>query len=140
MRPVRVYRLVITYPEGSQVLGWRPACWSDPEFLRTLSRKARRELRGTVFCWPTERQFLSSSGAQGRASLLRWYGAGVEVYASDPVTWPDQDQVDSLNGRDWDSPDKAMRWTPGHSALADAWDAYVTEKTVEALREREPVA
>lgn len=31
-------------------------------------------------------------------------------------------------------PAEAMRWTPGHEALADAMDEYVTAKTVEALQ------
>jgi hypothetical protein len=88
----RVYRLVITYPEGSRRPGWRPACWSDPRFLATLTAKQRRALARQEFAWPRERRFLSSSGAYGRANLLRWYGAEVDVKASAPVRYPD-DQV-----------------------------------------------
>jgi hypothetical protein len=88
-RAVRVYRLDIIYPEGSRESGWRPAVWSDPEFLAKLTKVQRRELAKTEFRWPRERMFLSSSGAYGRAGLLEFYGADVEVFASVPVTWPD---------------------------------------------------
>lgn len=86
-RPVHVYELVIIYPPGSRQPGWRPASWDDPATLAGLSRKQRQELRNRAFRWPHERRFLSSSGAYGRADLLRSYGADVEVYPSEPVTW-----------------------------------------------------
>jgi hypothetical protein len=75
------------YPEGSDVPGWQPACWSDPAFTARLSRKARRGLRKREFAWPRERMFLSSSSAYERAWLLRAYGAEVLVEASLPVQW-----------------------------------------------------
>jgi hypothetical protein len=84
---VHVYRLEVTYPPGSRQPDWRPACWSDPEFLRRLSRRARRHHRRAGFRWPAERMFLSASGARQRAGLLRWYGADVEVFRSLPVEW-----------------------------------------------------
>ena len=86
-RPIHVYRLVIIYPEGSQAPGWRPALWSDPEFLARLSRRSRRALARTTFTWPAERMFLSSSSAWNRAGKLLMYGAQVEVQASKTVTW-----------------------------------------------------
>jgi hypothetical protein len=133
MRAVRVYQLVITYPEGSQRPGWRPAGWSDPQFLATLSHRQRRQLARAEFSWPAERRFLSASGAEGRANLLRWYGAGVSVYASDPVTWPEQDDADPRDARGWDDPSKAMRWSPGHPLLADALDRLRTEELLASL-------
>ncbi len=79
------------YPEGSDVPGWQPACWSDPEFTARLSRRARRRLRKRkrVFAWPRERMFLSSSAADERAEMLRFYGAEVLVEASLPIQWPE---------------------------------------------------
>lgn len=81
-RLVRVYRLDITYPEGSQELGWEPPGWTvtgpngyfdedDPEFR-----------------WPAEHLFLSRSGANKRAALLRGYGATVTLVPSLPLEWP----------------------------------------------------
>lgn len=91
MRPhtVRVYALDIVYPEGSFEPGWYPPRWDEPEFLAALTRRQRRELpkMKRQFRWPHERLFLASSGARGRALLLRAYGAQVEVLGSDPVTW-----------------------------------------------------
>jgi hypothetical protein len=106
-RPSRVYRLDIIYPEGSRQPGWRPASYDDPRYLATLTRRQRREHLARPFRWPRERQFLSSSGAYGRAGLLRWWGADVEVYASDPVTWPNP--YESVR---WECSDMA-RWHPG---------------------------
>jgi hypothetical protein len=119
-RVQRVYQLSVIYPEGSFSPGWWPACWSSPDFLKTLSRAERRELRRRQFRWPRERAFLSSSGAYGRASLLRWYGAEVAVQPSNPVTWPDYeaDAWESL----WDSPayGDAMQWSPELEYAAEA--------------------
>jgi hypothetical protein len=124
----RLYRLVIVYPDGSDVPGWRPACWSDPAFLAKLTRKARRELARTEFRWPRERLFLSSSGAHRRAMLLHWYGAAVAVRPSDPVTW----QLAPREG--WEA-DGAMRWDAGVEVLAEKLDEYETGKIVRSLSE-----
>ena len=138
----RVYKLDIVYPEGSHEPGWRPACWSDPEYLRTMDRKLRRELERREFKWPRERLFLSSSGAYGRAGLLRWYGAEVEVFASEPVTWPNYDDVTAALGDDaWDDPrySSAMHWTPGTELVADHRDRERTAEVAARLRwPREP--
>jgi hypothetical protein len=91
--PVRVYRIDIIYPEGSGEPGWYPALWTDPEWLKTLTSKGRREIKAMLrkpFKWPHERLFLSRSGAGNRAMLLRVYGAEAEVHSSDPVTWPER--------------------------------------------------
>lgn len=134
MSTTRVYRLVIARPKGSDKPGWRPACWSDPEYLGTLTWRERRDLARLEFRWPRRRQFLTPDGAERHANRLRWYGADVTVYASDPVTWPVPGEADPLEARGWDDYNQAMRWTPGHPALADALDTYITEKTLEALR------
>jgi hypothetical protein len=88
-----IYELDIIYPEGSHEPGWRPECWSDPRFLARIGRKGRKQLAARVFSWPRERRFLSSSGAYGRAGLLRWYGAEVTVRRSLPVEWPGADDI-----------------------------------------------
>jgi len=111
-RPSRIYRLTVVYPEGSHEPGWRPACWNDPQFLATLTAKQRREHKRTSFRWPRERRFLSSSGAYWRAGLLRWYGAEVEVLASDPVTWPNYDDSSTFSARGWEHNGTAASWCP----------------------------
>jgi hypothetical protein len=116
---VRVYKLDIVYPEGSREPGWHPALWRDPAYLRTLTREQRREIRALLrkpFKWPRERRFLSPAGAYGRAWLLRFYGAEVEVYASDPVTWPNVD--DEAADERWDQGSTAARWYPALDSAA----------------------
>jgi hypothetical protein len=109
-RTVHVYRLVISYPPGSFAPGWVPACW--PQFLAGVKDKAkRREVRRHGFHWPRERLYLSASGAWSRAGLLHWFGATVDVEASDPVTWPEW-QDTSASGRGWEDGSTAARWTP----------------------------
>ena len=97
-RSLCVYRLIVMYPEGSDVPGWRPARWRAQEAALPvqgvwLSWKKdlayRRWLRNRVFRWPAERRFLSGSSAYRRAALLRSYGAEVVVERSLPVQWPD---------------------------------------------------
>lgn len=109
-RAVRVFRLEIEYPPGSDAPGWVPACW--PEFLAGIKDKAkRREVRRRGFHWPREHLYLSASGAWARAGLLHWFGATVFVDASDPVTWPEW-QDTSANGRSWEGGSTAARWEP----------------------------
>ncbi len=109
-RVVRVFRLEIEYPPGSDAPGWVPACW--PEFLAGIKDKAkRREVRRRGFHWPREHLYLSASGAWARAGLLHWFGATVFVDASDPVTWPEW-QDTSANGRSWEGGSTAARWEP----------------------------
>jgi hypothetical protein len=112
-RRVYVYRLEITYPEGSSEPGWRPALWSDPEFLRLFSRRTRRWYRTREFRWPHEHLYLSASGAGSRAALLRSWGAEVEVVRSLPVEFP----VGTGEPVNWDA---VMR-----DALGEMPDEYV---------------
>lgn len=109
-RIVRVYRIAVEYPPGSDAPGWVPACWD--EFLAGIKDKAkRREMRRRGFRWPREHLYLSASGAWSRAYLLAVFGATVDVEASDPVTWPEW-QDTSANGRDWENGSTAARWGP----------------------------
>jgi len=109
-RIVRVYKLEIEYPPGSDAPGWAPACW--PEFLAGIKDRARRrEAARRGFRWPREHLYLSASGAYSRAALLTWFGATVYVDASSPVTWPEW-QDTSANGRDWEGGSTAARWVP----------------------------
>jgi hypothetical protein len=126
MTTCRVYWLDIIYPEGSHSPGWRPLLWSDPDYLQKLSRKDRRDLARREFRWPRERRFLSSSGAYGRAWLLRAYGADVEVLASNPVTWPDFGDV-SANDAQWERGSTASRWFPELDDLAVYSDGDLSE-------------
>lgn len=91
-RKTYVYRLDVTYPEGSREIGWEPPGWDD---LLVQSDRNWREGQTTnyldperPFSWPPERQFLSSGSASHRAYLLRLFGAKVEVVRSLPVEWP----------------------------------------------------
>jgi hypothetical protein len=82
----RVYRLHVTYPEGSHapdgipVAGWEPPGWQpgaayDPE-------------EGPApFSWPRLRLYLSRNGAEARARWFREFGATVEIEESRPVEW-----------------------------------------------------
>lgn len=131
----RVYRLDIVYPEGCRLPGWHPARWSDPQYLATLTREQRREVRRLLrkpFKWPRERMFLSASGAHARAWQLRFYGATVEVEGSLPVTWPNPD----ADGARWE--EVAARWHPVLADYADAMPlAPVTTPPEAAAREQE---
>lgn len=127
-RAARVYQLDITYPEGSHEPGWRPDLWSDPAYLRSLDKEQRRRLRRAEFRWPRERMFLSSSGAYGRAWLLRAYGADVEVLASDPVTWPNYDDPAAFGEDAWERGATAMRWSADLERIAGRQRAQLAEK------------
>jgi hypothetical protein len=128
-RTVRLFALKIKYPDGSFEPGWYPPQWDDPGYLRKMPRRMRRQVpkMKREFRWPKEHMYLSRSGANGRAWLLRAYGAEVEVLGSDPVTWHvfpgteprtwplDDDPLDQAFGPD----------EPGHTddlAEADAED------------------
>jgi hypothetical protein len=91
MSRTRVYRLIITYPPGSENgSGFRPYGWED--ILSRLPYRARRKELKRGFRWPAERKFLSSNAAYRRAHLLEFYGAHVLVQASTPVSWDYGDQ------------------------------------------------
>jgi hypothetical protein len=80
-----VYRLDVTYPEGSHDDDWAPEGW-EPEPVMEAETGAWYE---PPFRWPAVgRLYLSRSAASRRADLLRSYGARVEVVRSEPVRWP----------------------------------------------------
>jgi hypothetical protein len=112
MRETRVYRLFIAYPEGSLEPGWIPEHWEET-LAGIADRKRRRAIRQRGFRWPRERMFLSSSSAYDRAGLLRWFGAEVEVMASEPVTWWELD-ADAFGCY----PDLSAEPEPGTGAVA----------------------
>lgn len=111
-RNVRVFRLEITYPEGSREPSWRPYGWEH--YLRSLPVLKRRRLRREGFRWPRERMFLSSSSAYERACLLQAFGADVEVFRSDPVTWPANWSWEDEAARDYGA---GWLYTPDASGL-----------------------
>ena len=82
MRAVRVWKLDVEYPEGSQEPGWEPEGWAIPEGFGSFDGD------DLEFRWPAERLFLSRSGANQRARLLRGYGAKVTLVPSLPLEWP----------------------------------------------------
>lgn len=71
-----VYRLDVTYPENTGA-GWEPDGWED--FIIDPDSPG--------FQWPRVHLYLSRSGAEKRATLLRSYGAEVVVVASEPIKW-----------------------------------------------------
>lgn len=70
-RKIYVYSLSVEYPKGSQSEGWAPEDWN----------------RDYPFYWPKLRTYLSERGANQRASMLRGYGAAVQVVRSKQVRW-----------------------------------------------------
>lgn len=118
-RAAYVYRLIIFYPPGSQEPGWKPAAWGS--YLAGIADKAkRREARKRGFRWPRERKFLSRDAAYGRATMLRWLGAAVEVQRSEPVTW--WEDIDAMGW--WPEPaDAGPRWAGPEYVLAVADEA-----------------
>jgi hypothetical protein len=131
-RAVQVYRLDITYPEGCNRIGWRPELWSNPEFLATLTRQQKKDLRKRDFHWPRERMFLSSSSAYARAWLLRSYGADVEVHASEPVLW--RSRPDWSDDPYWESGDTAAQWSPELVRVREEMAVSEDEQLRDALR------
>jgi hypothetical protein len=131
-RAVQVYCLGIAYPEGSWRIGWRPELWSNPEFLATLTRQQKKDLRKRDFHWPRERMFLSSSSAYARAWLLRSYGADVEVHASEPVLW--RSRPDWSDDPYWGSGDTAAQWSPELVRVREEMAASEDEQLRDALR------
>lgn len=79
-RPVYVYRLDVTYPEGigpdNPPEGWEPMV-VDTEYGPETQ----------TFSWPTRRNYMSREGAQNRANLLTEWGCIVSIQRSRPVTW-----------------------------------------------------
>lgn len=89
-RPHYAFRLLVRYPEGSvfdperpedlRWLSWEPEGWQpdwDPDPDADVD-----------FRWPRVRLVFSRGAAERRASLLRSYGAEVEVVRSDRITFP----------------------------------------------------
>jgi hypothetical protein len=93
MRPVRVYRLSVLYPAGSETPGWEPEGW-EPDFRQESETGARVEV---PFSWPVTRLYLSRNAAVERVALLVRYGAKVSLERSDPVQWPTASEA-GLNG------------------------------------------
>lgn len=79
----RIYRLAVTYPEGSREPGWQPPGWESYDPSSPLHDTEWQDFR-----WPRERKYLSKPGAEHGASVFRRYGATVTIERSDPVTWP----------------------------------------------------
>lgn len=81
-RKVFVYRLVVTYPEGSREPGWRPPDWDG-----WSEWDEQRPDGSTGFQWPGVRLYLSKGRADARAEMLRKFGSTVTVLRSNPVEW-----------------------------------------------------
>lgn len=76
-RPVHVWRLDVTYPEGVDSRN-PPAGWEPIEIPPDDQ---------TTFSWPRRRHYMSREGAEDRARLLRRWGCTVTVVRSRPVEW-----------------------------------------------------
>jgi hypothetical protein len=146
LREVKVYRLFIAYPESSVIVGadnvrrfvdgWTPPCWEDL-LAGIADKRQRRAARERGFRWPRERLFLSSSSAYRRAGLLTWFGAMVEVEASEPVTW--WQDVDSMT---WYAPGDGEQLAPepGAGAMGGAdVSAVVIDEAATFAESRGPV-
>lgn len=79
-RPVYVYRLEVEYPEGidwrNPPKGWVPNVIDGPEGQDVQ-----------LFTWPARKHYMSRSGAETRADILREWGCKVVINRSNPVTW-----------------------------------------------------
>lgn len=97
MRHPYLYRLRVSYPEGSHrteswfgedvlvpVDGWAPPGWRPtPEYMAQFGTDG--------FIWPKANQiWRARSSAKRRAELLESYGATVVVERSSRITWPDR--------------------------------------------------
>lgn len=79
MRTIRIYELDITYPEGA-----------DPVLDGEWEGSGTREPDGSpashwVRRFPSERRFLSRSGAEQRARRLIALGCAVDIRRSEPI-------------------------------------------------------
>lgn len=77
-RKLYAYRLVVEYPEG---VDWR----NPPEGWEPTPIGPDDE---STFAWPQRLRYLSKSGAEGRADLLRGWGCKVAIERSNEITWP----------------------------------------------------
>ena len=90
---MRVYRLDVTYPEGSRDPGWEPPDWREGLAVDLGYVHVDREVGlewYPDFRWPRRRFYLNRAAAENRQRLLERCGAKVEVCASDIVNWPAQ--------------------------------------------------
>lgn len=78
-----VYRLEVTYPPGSHTPDWEPEDWDPPTWWGDPEDYVN-------FRWPRVRLYLSATAARKRATLLRQFGATVDVVRSEPIEWPDE--------------------------------------------------
>ena len=86
-RKAFVYRLDIKYPEGSDEEDWEPEGeWWQYTWQYTRSGYSP-DPADAEFSWPAEHLYLSASGADKRAYMLRKWGATVNVVRSKPVEW-----------------------------------------------------
>lgn len=72
-RPVYVYRLEVEHPEGDAPI---PASWADQPDSWSWTPQ-----------WPAARRYLSQSGAETRARLLRSMGCTVKIVRSQRVVF-----------------------------------------------------
>ena len=91
IRNTYVYRLDVTYPEGSEQPGWEPADWREGLAV-DLGRGSAGDGYTPEWCadftWPRRRTYISAVAAERRKALLERLGAKVTVVRSAPVTWP----------------------------------------------------
>ena len=88
-----LYRLDVTYPPRSHPSmpdhdeTWWPNGEKAPTYVDTDWDTGAKTDVQEEFRWPTRRVFLSRSGADHRASILRGFGAIVTVVRSKAVEW-----------------------------------------------------
>lgn len=84
MRTIRIYELVITYPEGSSKA---EGAWDDG-YETSEGYESR-----WVWKWPVERRFLSRTSALDRAKRLAAMGCTVDVRQSAPISFEEAPAV-----------------------------------------------
>ena len=116
MSDLRLYRLHVTYPEGSHAWGWEPKGWADDPANGLPYSSDPDDEDYIPFSWPAVKVYQSRKGASGRANLLRRFGATVRIEESEPITWSGR-EVSTYGTR------TNTRWDNEPSPMADDGEA-----------------
>lgn len=118
-RAVYVYRLDVTYPEGSTAPDWYPEGYTPEEGYES-DTGARYDL---PFRWPRNRLYLSGGAAEARAKWLRKFGAHAVVVRSRAVEWSQPELSNEL-------------WTAAFELRAKAVDVEVVADALVGMAKR----
>jgi len=94
-RRICLYRLDVTYPEGSDDPEWEPADWETICEEREMADHYYGAVKYPEWSgWPTPRIYRTRSGAERRRDYLERCGAKVVIHQSLPVEWPDHKRTE----------------------------------------------